>query len=154
MRAFILDTNILMAYFKANNRLYTKVSEENKLNDDDALIMISAITKGEIQSLAMQNKWGERKLETLNKLLNLLITVDVSGNNHVLLNAYAEIDSYSLKRHPTKRYTGSAKPMGKNDMWIAATAFAVNATLLTTDGKFMHLDKKFIDIKFYDPNDK
>jgi len=151
MKSFILDTNILMAYFKANNRLYTKVSEENKLNDDDALIMISAITKGEIQSLAMQNKWGERRLETLNKLLNLLITVDVSGNNQILLNAYAEIDSYSLKRHPNKTYSGSAKPMGKNDMWIAATAFAVNATLLTTDGKFMHLDKEFIDIKFYDP---
>ena len=61
MRAFILDTNILMAYFKANNRLYTKVSEENKLNEDDALITISAITKGEIQSLAMQNKWGGAK---------------------------------------------------------------------------------------------
>ena len=154
MRAFILDTNILMAYLKANNKLYTLVSEDNKLNDEDALIMISAITKGEIQSLAMQNKWVERKLEQLNKLLNLLITVDVSGNNQLLLNAYAEIDSYSLKRHPTKTYTGSAKPMGKNDMWIAATAFAVNATLLTTDGKFMHLDKEFIDIKFYDPNDK
>lgn len=151
MRAFILDTNILMAYLKANNRLYTKVSEENKLNDDDALIMISAITKGEIRSLAMQNRLGERRLETLNKLLNLLITIDVSGNNEILLNAYAEIDSYSLKRHPTKTYTGSAKPMGKNDMWIAATALAVNATLLTTDGKFMHLDKAFIDIKFYHP---
>ena len=77
---------------------------------------------------------GERKVETLNKLLNLLITVDVSGNSQALINAYAEIDSYGLKRHPTKTYSGSAKPLGKNDMWIAATAFAVNATLLTTDG--------------------
>lgn len=41
--------------------------------------------------------------------------------------------------------------MGKNDMWIAATAFATNATLLTADGKFMHLDKEFINIKFYQP---
>jgi len=153
MRAFILDTNILMAYLKANNNLYTKVSNENRLNDEDAFIMISAITKGEIQSLAMQNKWGERKLETLNKLLNLLITVDVSGNDQILMNAYAEIDSYSLQRHPAKRLPGSAKPMGKNDMWIAATALAAKATLLTTDGKFMHLDKEFIDIKFYHPNE-
>ncbi len=37
MRAFILDTNILMAYLKANNKLYTLVSEDNKLNDEDAL---------------------------------------------------------------------------------------------------------------------
>jgi len=153
MRTFLLDTNILMAYLKANNNLYTKVSEENKLNEDDALIMISAITKGEIQSIAMQNKWGERKLEVLNKLLNQVVTIDISANNQILINAYAEIDSYSLQRHPTKKLSGSAKPMGKNDMWIAATAFATNATLLTTDGKFMHLDKEFIDIKFYHPND-
>ncbi|MGN6802892.1 MAG: PIN domain-containing protein [Ginsengibacter sp.] len=152
MRAFILDTNILMAYFKANNSLYTKVSNENKLNDEDALIMISAITKGEIRSLALQNKWGERKLETLNNLLNLLITIDIAGNNEILMNAYAEIDAYSLKRHPAKQLSGSAKPMGKNDMWIAATALAAKATLLTTDGKFMHLNNEFIDIKFYHPD--
>ena len=97
--------------------------------------MISAITKGEIQSLAMQNKWVERKLETLNKLLNLVITIDISGKDQLLMNAYAEIDSYSLKRHPTKTYPGPGKPMGKNDMWIAATALAAKATLLTTDGK-------------------
>ncbi|MEO6455595.1 MAG: hypothetical protein ABIN97_16055, partial [Ginsengibacter sp.] len=66
MRAFILDTNILMAYLRANNKLYTLVSEDNRLNDEDALIMISTITKGEIQSLAIQNKWGERRIDQLN----------------------------------------------------------------------------------------
>jgi predicted nucleic acid-binding protein len=94
MRNFILDTNILMAYLKADTMLLNKVST---------------------------------------------------------LNAYAEIDAFSLQRHPTMKLKGSAKPMGKNDMWIAATAFATNATLLTADGKFMHLDKEFITIKFYQP---
>jgi len=56
-----------------------------------------------------------------------------------------------LQRHPTKKLLESSKPMGKNDMWIATTAFAANATLLTADGKFMHLDKEFINIKFYHP---
>lgn len=99
MRSFILDTNILMAYLKADP-LFSKVSEDNKLHEDDVFIMISSVTKGEI--LALQNKWG--------------------------------------------------KPMGKNDLWIAATAFASNATLLTADRDFLHLNQAFIPVKFYDPS--
>jgi predicted nucleic acid-binding protein len=150
MRNYILDTNILIAYLKANP-LFTKVSEDNKLNDEDAFIMISSISKGELLSLAMQNNWGERRVKILNKLLSEVVIIDVAGNDDNLLNAYAEIDAFSLQRHPTKKLKGSAKPMGKNDMWIAATAFATNATLLTADGKFIHLDKEFINIKFYHP---
>ena len=152
MRRFILDTNILMAYLKADTNLFKKVSEDNNLNDDDVFIMISSITKGEILSLALQNNWGERKISVLTKLLNELVIIDIGGNNDLLLNAYAEIDAFSLQRHPTKKLKGSAKPMGKNDLWIAATAYATNATLLTADGKFMHLDKEFINIKFYHPS--
>jgi len=150
MRNFILDTNILMAYLKAD-KLFNKVSEDNNLNDEDAFTMISSITKGELLSIAFQNKWGEKRVANLSKLLNEFVFIDIGGNDDLLLNAYAEIDAFSLKRHPTKKLLGSAKPMGKNDMWIAATAFATNATLLTADGKFMHLDKEFINIKFYHP---
>jgi len=151
MRNFLLDTNILMAYLKADTKLFNKVSKDNNLDDDDTFIMISAITKGEMLSLALQNNWGETKLSFLTKLLNEFVIIDVSGNDDLLLNAYAEIDAFSLQRHPTKKLIGSAKPMGKNDMWIAATALVTNATLLTSDGKFMHLDKAFINIKFYHP---
>ncbi len=152
MRNFILDTNILMAYLKGNNKLFQLISTDNRLDNDDALIMISSITKGEILSIAMQNNWGERKIKVLNKLLNEFVVIDIGGNDDNLLIAYAEIDSFSLQRHPTRRLAGSAKPMGKNDLWIAATAYATKSTLLTTDGKFMHIDKEFIDIKFYHPS--
>ncbi len=151
MRTFLLDTNILMAYLKADNRIFNKVSEENNLNADDAFIIISSVSKGEILSIAMQNNWGDRKTGMLTALLNQLVIIDISGTNDRLLNAYAEIDAYSQQRHPTKRLTGSAKPMGKNDMWIAAAAFAAGATLLTTDGGFHHIGGVFIDLKFYDP---
>ena len=98
MRNFILDTNILMAYLKADTMLFNKVSEDNNLNDEDAFIMISSITKGEILSLALQNNWGERKVSVLTKLLNEFVIIDVGGNNDLLLNAYAEIDAFSLQR--------------------------------------------------------
>jgi hypothetical protein len=86
MRNFILDTNILIAYLKANP-LFTKVSEDNNLNDEDAFIMISSISKGELLSLAMQNNWGERRVNILNKLLSEVVIIDVAGNDDNLLNA-------------------------------------------------------------------
>lgn len=97
MRNFILDTNILMAYLKADTMLFNKVSEDNNLNDEDTFIMISSITKGEMLSLALQNNWGERKVSVLTKLLNEFIIIDVGGSNDLLLNAYAEIDAFSLQ---------------------------------------------------------
>lgn len=36
--------------------------------------------------------------------------------------------------------------MGKNDLWIAATAYAINAKLVTTDKDFDHLNNSFLEI--------
>ena len=85
MRNFILDTNILMAYLKTETKLFNKVSEDNNLNDEDAFIMISSITKGEMLSLALQNNWGERKVSVLTKLLNEFVIIDVGGSNDLCI---------------------------------------------------------------------
>jgi predicted nucleic acid-binding protein len=36
--------------------------------------------------------------------------------------------------------------MGKNDLWIAATASVLDATLLTTDNDFDHLQNEFLQV--------
>jgi predicted nucleic acid-binding protein len=36
--------------------------------------------------------------------------------------------------------------MGKNDLWIAATAYSLDIPLLTTDIDFDHLNKTFINV--------
>jgi tRNA(fMet)-specific endonuclease VapC len=41
--------------------------------------------------------------------------------------------------------------MGKNDLWIAATASVLKARLLTTDHDFDHLDGIFLDVLYIDP---
>ena len=153
MRYFILDTNILLAYLKAGNNLFQRVSRENELDKEDALIIISVISKGELLSLAMQNNWGEGKMNNLERLLNQFVSIDVNGANSALLSAYAEIDAYSHKRPPSKTYIGSARTMAKNDVWIAATASAADATLITTDADFNHLNNVFIQVKYYDINE-
>jgi len=40
--------------------------------------------------------------------------------------------------------------MGKNDLWIAATSSILNATLLTTDTGFDHLNSVFLTIFYID----
>jgi tRNA(fMet)-specific endonuclease VapC len=39
--------------------------------------------------------------------------------------------------------------MGKNDLWIAATAFVANAELVTMDGDFDHLNDEFLKVHKY-----
>jgi predicted nucleic acid-binding protein len=41
--------------------------------------------------------------------------------------------------------------MGKNDIWIAATASVLNATLITTDNDFDHLNGVFLPVIYIDP---
>lgn len=41
----------------------------------------------------------------------------------------------------------SARNMGKNDLWIAATAAMSEATLLTTDNDFDHLDGHYFKVE-------
>ncbi len=43
--------------------------------------------------------------------------------------------------------------MGKNDLWIAATASVLNLELLTTDSDFDHLDGEFIKLRKILPTD-
>jgi hypothetical protein len=57
---------------------------------------------------------------------------------------HAEIDAFSQGKLPGKRLEMSARNMGKNDLWIAATAVVLDATLITTDHDFDHLAKNFV----------
>ena len=65
-----------------------------------------------------------------------------------LLDAYAEIDTYSkgkLAERPLP--TGhTARKMGKNDLWIAATTHLTQATLITNDNDFDHLEGIYFSI--------
>lgn len=57
---------------------------------------------------------------------------------------YAEIAVYSQSKHLILKLPTSARKMGKNDLWIAATAAVHNATLIFTDADFDHLDGLFL----------
>ncbi len=43
--------------------------------------------------------------------------------------------------------------MGKNDIWIAATAFILDFKLITVDGDFKHLNNVLVKVETYLPSD-
>ena len=88
-------------------------------------------------------------MESLVELFGKVSIIGTSGSpNDNLLKSYIAIEAYSQGKHPTLNLPQglSARNMGKNDLWIAATAHALNATLLTTDKDFSHLDDVFCKV--------
>lgn len=87
------------------------------------------------------------------KLVKLLegfpVVAPRGGLGDELTQAYAIIDAYSQGKHPLKKLPEgiSARNMGKNDLWIAATAHLLKADLLTTDKDFDHLNSIFCKVR-------
>jgi len=61
--------------------------------------------------------------------------------NADLIPFYAQVDAYSQGKLPIKPLPPgmSARTMGKNDLWIAATALYFDVELHTNDRDFDHL---------------
>ncbi len=139
---YVWDTNIFIhslrkpTFFSNITKQYNSFNPVNKL-------FISSVTIGELHAFALRNRWGSRRIAEMEQMINLATPIDVT-DNPFLIKMYAEIDVYSQSQHPTLRLPTSARKMGKNDLWIAATATIHNATLLSTDADFEHLDSLFL----------
>ena len=147
MRRYLLDTGILVHYVR-KSPLYQTIESNEKLTEQDCIPFISVVTMGEILSFGIQKNWGQAKLQTIRNLLSKLVVLDINSNDEILLETYAEIDSYSKNKLPTDKL-GRSITMGKNDLWLASTAKVANATLLTIDGDFDHLNSKYLIVKKY-----
>ncbi len=148
MRRYLLDTGILVHYAR-QSKLYQQIEAAENLSASDCMPIISVATQAEILSFGVQHKWGTKKIQAIQSLFTKLIVIDINSADTDLLNAYAEIDAYSKGNLPGMPLGNSAITMGKNDLWMAATAKVANATLLTIDGDFDHLNGIFIKVKKY-----
>lgn len=117
--------------------------------DEAANIIVSVVTKAELESFIAQNNWGKPKIDRLNKILAEITYIDIANADQLLIDAYTEIDAFSkrkIKDSNGNLLNGSARKMGKNDLWIAATAHALDVPLMTTDGDFDHLNAIHLNI--------
>jgi predicted nucleic acid-binding protein len=135
MRRFLLDTNICLAFVRGHES-YSQIESDLSLNREDSIAMISVVTKAELLSLGKQLGWGNQKLLKLNKLLEKLFIIDINNSDNELIEAYYTIDAFSQGRLSDRPLNDSARNMGKNDLWIAATAYVANAELITMDRDF------------------
>jgi tRNA(fMet)-specific endonuclease VapC len=144
----IYDTNILLQILR-NPQSIVKIQSSLDLTDIEALISI--VTVAEIRSLAFQFKWGNIRRDKMEEVILSLPVLDISLPE--ILDRYVEIDCYSKGKHPTVASQFSAVKMGKNDLWIAATASVYQCRLLTTDLDFQHLYPQFVDVAYISPNE-
>ncbi len=148
MRRFLLDTNICLAFVRGHE-IYKTIVNELSLDQDDSISIISIVTKAELLALGKKRGWGIKKIQTLNKLLEKLFIIDINNSDDKLIEAYYTIDAFSQGKLKERPLNSSAKNMGKNDIWIAATAYVAQAELITMDGDFDHLNDEFLKIHKY-----
>ena len=84
--------------------------------------------------------------------MNKFVVADI--NVESIIERYAEIDAFSQGKLINKSSNFSARNMGKNDLWIAATSSVLEAKLLTTDNDFEHLNQEYIDLELIDIHTK
>jgi tRNA(fMet)-specific endonuclease VapC len=113
----LLDTNVLIHLIKDPSlRLLTNI-----INPDEKRLIVSIASIGELKSVALQNNWGEKKIQAMDSVLEKVSIVEI---NESLANTYAQIDAFSQRRNPSYSDYSFKTPrnMGKNDLLIAATA--------------------------------
>ncbi|HFA47558.1 MAG TPA: type II toxin-antitoxin system VapC family toxin [Bacteroidetes bacterium] len=147
MKPLLFDTNLIVALVRSEN-FKNNFEKTYPFHKNETLI--STVTQGELQSVVIQWKWGHIKSKRLAAILERFIIYPIKVQN--IIEAYAKIDAYSqgkLSGQPLPNNM-SSRNMGKNDLWIAATAHVTNATLISSDKDFAHLDGVFLDLDWVD----
>ncbi len=141
---FLWDTNILLHYVRRS----TKYNEINRIHDffgSGNQVFLSVVNIGEIESIAYQRNWAQPKWEELQLIVGATSILNIYEE---VIHAYARIDAFSQgKLSSQPLLTGvTARNMGKNDLWLAATAHVGQFVFVTTDQDFNHLDGVFIEL--------
>lgn len=137
-RLYLLDTNILIRHVR-RDELAQNLEQQYGLLVTEMIPLISAVSVAEVRSFARRREWGEPRMTQLRFLLTMFRRVEIQSAG--IEDAYVTLDVYSHSVGVT---------MGKNDLWIAATALVSGATLLTTDQDFDHLAGTFLDRRWID----
>ena len=130
----LLDTNVLV-HLARQDATGVWIEDHFALTARADRPLISTIAEGEILGFARQRNWGATRMADLTRLLGEVVRVD-AGLPEVV-DAYADLTVLDLRGgHNTK----------DNDRWIAATAKATGAVLLTCDHDFDWLNPATITV--------
>jgi len=133
-RLILLDTNVLI-HLARNDVTGQAIETQYSLTHRPERPLLSTIVEGAVLSFAYYRQWGNEKIQRLRLLLKNLVRVE-AGLPEVV-ECYARLSALARSQ---------GKTMGQNDLWIAATAQAVNALLLTSDQDFLWLSPEYIQL--------
>lgn len=100
--------------------ILTYIQSNYRIEGND--LVISAVTVGELKALALKRNWGDKRTQQLLDAITQYIIHPIKVQS--ILDNYANIDAYSQSKLVNKPLSKgvTARNMGKNDLWIAATA--------------------------------
>ena len=114
----VIDTNVVSYIFKRDTR-----GELYKPHVEDKLTMIAAQTFAELEVMPLKNNWGSKRRIALHTYLKKFVFVE--ANKEIsLLWAKVRVDADHI-----------GYPISFGDSWIAATALAYDAPLVTHNRK-------------------
>lgn len=119
----IYDTNLLIEIIR------------NDLPIPSRLI-VPIVVVGELESFSLKSDWGVQKVRRKNNIINGFPTADIELEMTLV---YAQVDAFSQGKLKESPLSSTARNMGKNNIWIAATALYLDMELHTTDNDFDHL---------------
>jgi tRNA(fMet)-specific endonuclease VapC len=144
-QSYVLDTNILLALIRGK-ALGESVDNAYGLRANLQRHVISIASQAELLVLADRNKWAQAKRDAVNFMFQSLVVLPIDGE--ALLDAYVQVSHADMTWH------GGPRNMGKNDIWIAATAVSSGLPLLTTDKDFTFLNGNLVQVLLIDPDRK
>lgn len=147
---YLLDTNMIIIYSRDSD-IAGKIEEKYNFFNERNTLAISIVTLGELDSLIKQLGIGDKRQKRIAMLLEDVAKIGL--NSAEIIQKYGDIDAFSKGKLQGKSAPFSSKTMGKNDIWIAATASTFNLKLVTTDKDFSHLKGTFLDLELIDIED-
>lgn len=147
MKSVLFDTNILVEIVRGSPRARVAL-ERAGLRDAKARGLIPAVCAGELLAIQERNSWGGAKREALKRLFKDIPLAPIARPE--VWTAYALIQCWTQgvavsspgQAPPPKQ----SRPMGQNDLWIAAIAHTTGASLLTGDRDFLPLDGIWFEV--------
>lgn len=142
---YLLDSNIILIYSR-NDTVAKNIEAKYQIFSGDNRLGISIVSKGEIEASILKSGLGAVRKERIRELMSRLTEFGIHFEE--VIGRYAEIDAYSQGKIRKQSINFSARNMGKNDIWIAATASVFDLKLVTTDQDFDHLQDDYIDLLY------
>ncbi len=142
---YLLDTNIVVIYSR-DNEIARKIEAKYQIFNTDNRLAISTISLGEINAISKKLQLGEKRKNKIDEIVEHLNEFGIDVRE--VIERYGDIDAYSQGKLQSIRGEFTARNMGKNDIWIAATASVFGLTLITTDKDFDHLNSRFLSVKY------